>query len=106
MELIMEPNNDYQRYLSAQKKVKEIKEFYASLIPFVLVNSGLIFINLRFSPSHLWFFYPLCGWALGVFFHAMKVFNFTPFFNKEWEEKKIEEFMKQEQSNNKRNEYY
>ena len=46
-----------------------------------------------YSPIYLWFFYPLFGWGLGLFFHAMKVFNFMPFLNKEWEAKKIKEFI-------------
>jgi hypothetical protein len=29
----------------------------------------------------------------------MKVFNFFPFFNKEWEERKIKKFMEEEKSN-------
>jgi 2TM domain len=58
MELIMDANTEYQKYLAAQKRVKEIKEFYASLVPFILVNSGLLFLNLRYSPHHLWFLYP------------------------------------------------
>lgn len=105
MELTMDTNNEYHRYLSAQKKVKEIKGFYMSLMPFIIVNSGLLFLNLKYSPEHLWFFYPLLGWGLGVFFHAMKVFSFMPFFNKDWEERKIQEFLEQEKSNKNKNEY-
>ena len=74
-------NNDYERYQKAQKKVKEIKGFYSNLITYILVISFLAFINLRYSPKHLSFFYPILGWGIGVFFHAMGVFDFFPFWN-------------------------
>ncbi len=95
----METNNDFERYQKAQKKVKEIKGFYGNLISYVLVMSVLIFINLRYSPKHLWFFYPMLGWGIGVFFQAMSVYNLFPFFNKEWEEKKIKQFIEEEKRN-------
>jgi len=95
----MDVNNDFERYQKAQKKVKEIKGFYGNLISYVLVMSVLIFINLRYSPKHLWFFYPMLGWGIGVFFQAMSVYNLFPFFNKEWEEKKIKQFIEEEKRN-------
>ncbi|VXC13569.1 Histidine kinase [Flavobacterium sp. 9AF] len=94
----MEQNNEYERYQRAQKKVKEIKSFYSNLITYLIVISFLAFINLRYSPKHLWFIYPMLGWGLGVFLQAMKVFNFLPFFNKDWEEKKIKQFMEEERN--------
>lgn len=100
----METNQEYEKYQRALTQVKEIKGFYSHLLSYILVNSFLIFINLRYSPVYLWFFYPLLGWGLGLFFHAMKVFNFMPFLNKEWEEKKIKAFIEQEKNNNKYNE--
>ncbi|NHN24391.1 2TM domain-containing protein [Flavobacterium jejuense] len=91
-------SNDYERYQKAQKKVKEIKGFYGNLISYIVVISVLAFINLSYSPNHLWFFYPMLGWGLGVFLQAMSVFNFFPFLNKNWEEKKIKQFMEEEKN--------
>ena len=45
------------------------------------------------SPQYLWFFWPLLGWGIGVVFHGIKVFNYMPFIGKDWEERKIKEFM-------------
>ena len=96
--------NKYQeeeRYYEARKRVEEIKGFYGNLIAYIVVNIGLMVINLLTSPTYLWFFWPMLGWGIGVLFHGMKVFNYMPFFGKEWEEKKIKEFMdKEEQSKN------
>ena len=97
MEIIME--NKYQnedRYYKAKKRVEEIKGFYGNLIAYIVVNMGLLVINLLTSPSHLWFYWPLMGWGVGVLFHGLKVFNYMPFLRKDWEEKKINEFMDKE----------
>jgi len=94
--------NKYQeeeRYYEAKKRVEEIKGFYGNLISYIVVNIGLIVINLLTSPKYLWFFWPMLGWGIGVFFHGMKVFNFMPFLGKDWEEQKIKEFMDKEKEN-------
>ena len=92
--------NNYQeeeRYFKARKRVEEIKGFYGNLIAYIVVNIGLMVLNLLTSPGYLWFFWPMLGWGIGVLFHGMKVFDFMPFFGKDWEEKKIKEFMKEEE---------
>lgn len=86
-------------YFKAKKRVEEIKGFYGNLIAYVVVNLGLLILNLVTSPEVLWFFWPLFGWGLGVFFHGMKVFNYMPFLGKDWEEQKIKEFMEKEKEN-------
>ena len=94
--------NQYQyteeeRYFKAKKRVEEIKGFYGNLIAYITVNTALMVINLVTSPQYLWFFWSLGWWGLGVFFHGMKVFNYMPFFNKDWEERKIKEFIEKEE---------
>ena len=94
----METNyQEEERYFQAKKRVEEIKGFYGNLISYIAVNIGLMVVNLLTSPNYLWFFWPLLGWGIGVFFHEMKVFNFMPFFGKDWEEKKIKEYMEKEE---------
>lgn len=96
--------NNYQeeeRYFKARKRVEEIKGFYGNLIAYVVVNVGLMVLNLLTSPGYLWFFWPMLGWGIGVLFHGMKVFNYMPFFGKDWEEKKIKEFMDKEEQSKK-----
>jgi hypothetical protein len=103
MELIMNSNQDFENYQKAKKQVKEIKGFYSHLLSYVLVMMILAFVNLKYTPEHIWFFWPLLGWGIGLYFHALKVFNWFPFLDKSWEEKKIHQFMKEE--NNKLNKY-
>lgn len=94
----METNyQEEERYFQAKKRVEEIKGFYGNLAAYIAVNTGLMVINLLTSSEHLWFFWPLLGWGVGVAIHGMKVFNYLPFFGKDWEEKKIKEFMEKEE---------
>lgn len=93
----MESNQfDFKKYENAKKRVKELKEFYSHLASYILVISFLCFINLQFSPEHIWFYWPMLGWGIGLFFHAVGVFNIIPFFGKDWEEKKIRELIEKE----------
>jgi 2TM domain len=96
----METNfTEEDRYYLAKKKVEQIKGFYGNLISYVVFNIFFLVINLLTSPNHLWFYWPLLWWGLGVFFHGMRVFGYSPFFNKDWEERKINEFIEKENRN-------
>lgn len=85
-----------EAYERAKKRVEEIKGFYAHLIVFIIVNAVLIAINLLVTPGFLWFLIPLCGWGIGLFFHAVFGFGLFGIFTKEWEDKKIKEYMRKE----------
>ncbi|MER1986237.1 MAG: 2TM domain-containing protein [Solibacillus sp.] len=76
------------RYKKAQKRVKELKGFYIHLLTYILVNIGLITINITSSAETNWFIYPLLGWGIGVGAHAVSIF-----FGGKWEERKIEEYL-------------
>jgi hypothetical protein len=90
-----------QRYFKAKKRVNEIREFYSNLASYVFINLGLLALNLWTSPNHLWFYWPLLGWGIGVVFHGIKVFNYMPFIGQDWEEQKIKEFIVKEQEEKK-----
>lgn len=94
-------NTDYERYQKAKKQVNEIKGFYVHFTCYILVMIVLVYINLKYTPQYLWFFWSMLGWGIGVFSHALKAFNWFPFLNKEWEERKIKEFMEQEKNKTK-----
>ncbi len=95
---IMETDYNTQEsiYRKAQKKVEDIKGFYGNLTSYVVVNIGLLALNLITSPAHLWFLYPAIGWGIGVAIHGMTVFNYMPFLGNDWEEKKIRQLMEKE----------
>jgi hypothetical protein len=91
-----EKYNEQERYYQAKKRVEDIKGFYGNLIAYIVCNGFFLVLNLITSPNELWFFWPLLGWGIGVLFHGMKVFNYSPFLNKNWEERKIQELIEKE----------
>jgi hypothetical protein len=64
-------------YQKAKKRVEAKIGFYTHLAVYAGVNILLIIINLITSSRYLWFKWPLIGWGIGVFFHALAVFAFT-----------------------------
>ena len=91
---------DYTReesYLKAQKRIKEIKGFYAHVMVTVLVIPFLIFINLQFVPQFHWFWFPIGGLGLSLVIHWIAVFGFSAIgLGKDWEERKIKELMEKD----------
>ncbi|MFP5439743.1 MAG: 2TM domain-containing protein [Bacteroidia bacterium] len=89
--------NEQEAYIRAKKKAKEIRGFYYNLTCYCTVITGLIIINLVYTPEHLWFIYSALGWGIGLLFHGMSAFGVTPMLGKDWEERKMREYMQKEQ---------
>ncbi|WP_046744303.1 2TM domain-containing protein [Kordia zhangzhouensis] len=85
------------QYIKARKHVEKLKEFYYNLASYCLVIPFLIFINWRTSWEFQWFWFPMFGWGIGLAFHAMGVYIEDGRFGKNWEERKIREYMEQEE---------
>lgn len=94
MEHIQKVYVDNKKYLLAKKKIEDLKGFYGNLTAYLLVIPFLAWINYMTTTDFPWIVFPTVGWGLGVIFHGMEVFNYNPFLGKSWEEKKIREFMK------------
>lgn len=90
----MEATNtpDYA-YLEARRHVRKLKSFYGNLIAYIIVNAFLIAVNLLTTPHNLWFFWPLLGWGIGLVFHAIGTFRPFNLFGRDWEERKVREYM-------------
>lgn len=85
------------KYIQARKHVEKLKEFYYNLLAYCLVIPFLIFINLKIVPQFHWFWFPMFGWGIGLAFHAMSVYFEDGRFGRNWEERKIREYMEQEE---------
>ena len=86
-------DSDDERRRAARRKVQNLKGFYRHLMIYVAVNIGLLAINLITSAETLWFYWPLLGWGIGLLFHALQVFRPVQLFGRDWEERKIREYM-------------
>jgi len=90
------------KYIRAKERVSEMKKFYTSLFFYVIFIGFLGWLNYYTNQwRYMWFLWAALGWGIGLVFQAAKAFNWAPFMNKEWEERKIKEILdKEEKSNN------
>ena len=93
--------NEYikeNKYIRAQKRIKEIKGFYWHLFWYLVVNIFLwvvIIMNLNQGESFFKYghFSTAFFWGIGLFFHWLGVFGKNIVFSKDWENRKIKEYM-------------
>ncbi|MFK5958922.1 MAG: histidine kinase [Lutibacter sp.] len=93
----MKTSNTQQnnKYLRAVERVEEIKGFYASLIAYCIVIPFLIFMYFKYTPHTIqWFWFPAFGWGIGLTIQGFKAFS--PVFGSSWEDRKIQEFMNED----------
>ncbi|WP_294821629.1 2TM domain-containing protein [uncultured Flavobacterium sp.] len=94
---------DQQRLEKAQKRVEDIKGFYKHLAAYILVNVLLLVMHaLNLEPGEkFWswgsFITPL-SWGIGLLAHWVSIYNRHVFFSRDWEERKIREYMEKEKS--------
>jgi len=89
------------KFERAKKRVAEVKGFYTHLLVYVLVNLFLLAANLGLfsgSPIKLgmpdWaYFTTPFFWGISLALHGLWVFSKKMDFLKNWEERKIKEYM-------------
>lgn len=52
-----------------------MKGFWIHLFFYVLVNAGLITLDLSRRAERTWFYWPLGGWGIGIACHAWSVYR-------------------------------
>ena len=92
---IQESYIEDKRYLRAKEKVEKIKGFYTNLTSYLIVIPILIYVNFN-SGGFPWAIFPALGWGFGLLGHGMEAFGYNPFMGKNWEDRKIKEFMDEE----------
>lgn len=93
MRIIDVPENEQEILIEAKKKVQRIKKFYAHLTSYIMVNTFLIMLNLITSSQFMWSMIVLFAWGIGLVSDAMKTYNYNLFLGKDWEDKKIREYV-------------
>ncbi len=92
--------NENENYEDAKKRVVEIKGFYHHLFVFIIVNIGVVIVNLITSPHELWFYWALLGWGIGLFAHGFNTFGTHGIFGKDWEKRQIKRIIDKEKGEN------
>ena len=90
-------NTSEQKYKRAKARVEKIKCFYQHLAIYAIFVLIFIWLNIRSGTNFPWAIFPIAGWGIGVLGHAMESFEFSFFFGKDWETRKIRELMKEEE---------
>ncbi len=100
----METEKKDNKYFKANERVAQIKKFYSSLMFYVIFIVMLAGINYYTNQlRNPWFLWAAFGCGIGIFFKALKTFQWTPFMGKDWEDRKMKEFMEKEEKNNQNN---
>ena len=89
---------DFERensYLRAKKRVEELRGFYGNLTAYIIVMPVLVWLNY-ITTDFPWVIFPAVGWGLGVIVNGMCAYDYNPLLGKNWEERKIREFMKED----------
>lgn len=96
----------------AKKQVKELKGFYVHLIIYILINiiitTTTVMARMNGGESFNEAFFNFASfstaifWGIGLAFHAAKVFNYNPFFSKDWEERQIRKYAEQDKKDSEK----
>ncbi|ETN96011.1 2TM domain-containing protein [Zhouia amylolytica] len=97
----MENNQDKELYYRAKKRLDKLKGFYGHLTSYVIINIFIIILIGVNNTGDFWTFGTFATpffWGIGLAFHALSVFGINSILGKDWEQKKIMEFMNQEKN--------
>ncbi|WP_136481952.1 2TM domain-containing protein [Cognatitamlana onchidii] len=93
--------DEQERYIRAQKKVRNLKMFYIHLIGYIIVMALLAFNMYIAEGSYKDFFIwfdsiIMVGWTIFIVLHGCRVFYGKPFFGKTWEDKQARKYLEME----------
>ncbi|MGJ8667232.1 MAG: 2TM domain-containing protein [Patiriisocius sp.] len=95
----MKPIIKDDKYYRAKERLSLIKKFYVSLSMFILFAIFLAWLNYYIDGwRHPWFLWAVGGWGLGLIFQGAKAFNWNPILGKNWEARKMKEFMEENEN--------
>ena len=87
------------KYRRAKERVEEIRKFYGKVVSAMVTILIVASINYYFNEwRNAWFLWVVFGLSISLFFKANKIFNLNPFMGRDWEERKIQEFLQQEEN--------
>ncbi|WP_456437164.1 2TM domain-containing protein [Psychroserpens sp.] len=103
----MEEFTEAYRYEKAKDKVDNLRAFYIHFIGYIVFNTAITTIKIiddldegktlnealfDFGSVAIWLI-----WGIGIAFHAFSVYGFDYFLGKNWESRKLQECMEEEE---------
>jgi len=102
MEKLKQNNGNYIR---AKEKLRNLKIFYMHLVGYIILvmllvyNLYIIDANNKYADFFTWFnSIIIVAWTIFIALHAWNVFKGRLFFKKNWEERKLNEYMEKEET--------
>jgi len=104
-------NYNEEKYQRAKKRVKQVKDFYTHLTVYIVINTLLILVNMGLFQNGIFnleyrglltFATPFF-WGIGLLFHGLYVFQGGITFFRKWEERKMKEYMDEDEKDFKKN---
>lgn len=90
---------DNTKYYRAKERVEQIKGFYNSVVSSIFIIIIVASVNYYVDEwRYAWFLWVVLGLAISIMIKALKIFNLTIFMDRGWEERKIQEFIQQEET--------
>ncbi len=69
-------NRDADRRRRAIERLKKRSEFWTHLTAYLLINAVIVAVWFAVADGgFFWPIFPLAGWGIGLFFHAVDVFR-------------------------------
>ncbi|MCR8668512.1 2TM domain-containing protein [Aestuariibaculum sp. M13] len=97
-------NRNQEAFLKAEKKVYNLKVFYIHLVGYFILVALLVYnLYIMHGPYKDFFFWfdiiVLVAWTVFISIHGRHVFRGEIIFKKNWEERKIKEFLEKDRIN-------
>lgn len=94
-----------EAYIRAKERLDKLVGFYWHLAVYIIVNIVIMSVITIYSGLSFWSFgvwATAIFWGIGLLFHFLAVFGPNFIFGKNWEQKKIQEFIEKEQENQRK----
>jgi hypothetical protein len=59
----------------AERRADAKLAFRGHLTAYLVINAGLVALNLLTSPDTLWFYWPMLGWGIGLVAHGVTTYT-------------------------------
>jgi len=92
----MDIHTNDTKYAAAIERVSELRKFYRKVFKGILAIAITAAINYYLNAwENPWFLWVVFGVSLSLLLRAVRVYSLDFIFGKNWEERKIKEFMNQ-----------